>query len=235
MTRRPASAPKLVKLGVVASSRAFVLAAEHSTSGAGLLPGFYGMHEHMKASLAYALLVNPDNMVQVKVTIPEGWRLSQLVSYLGAKSGISASAYAKALKDPAVARPAVLRQRQARGLPVPRDLLGGPARDRHRGAEGHGQAVQPGGRTRSNLITGSQHVGLTPGQVITMASLVQAEGGRLSDYPKIARGDLQPAEAGHPARAGQHRAVRPEHVRHHRQRQAAPEHRRRTTPTSTRA
>ena len=101
VTRRPASAPKLVKLGVVASSRAFVLAAEHSTSGAGLLPGFYGMHEHMKASLAYALLVNPKNMVQVKVTIPEGWRLSQIVAYLGAKSGIAASAYAKALKDPA--------------------------------------------------------------------------------------------------------------------------------------
>ena len=94
-------APKLVKLGVVASQRAFVLAAEHSTSGAGLLPGFYGMHEHMKASLAYALLVDPNNMVQVKVTIPEGWRLSQLVPYLGAKSGIAASAYAKALKDPA--------------------------------------------------------------------------------------------------------------------------------------
>ena len=44
------------------------------TSGTGLLPGFYGMHEHMKASLAYALLVDPNNMVQVKVTIPEGWR-----------------------------------------------------------------------------------------------------------------------------------------------------------------
>ena len=72
--------PKLVTLGVVASSRAFVLAAEHSSSPAGLLPGFYGMHEHMKASLAYALLLDPKNLVQVKVTIPEGWRLSQIVS-----------------------------------------------------------------------------------------------------------------------------------------------------------
>ena len=76
-------APKLVKLGVVASSRAFVLAAEHSTNSSGLLPGFYGMHRHMKASLAYAILINPKNMVQIRVTIPEGWRLSQIVSYLG--------------------------------------------------------------------------------------------------------------------------------------------------------
>ena len=28
---------------------------------------------------------------------------------------------------------------------------------------------------------------MTPGQVITVASLLQAEGGRVSDYPKIAR------------------------------------------------
>jgi cell division protein YceG involved in septum cleavage len=38
------------------------------------------MRQHMQASLAYAILVNPKNMVQVKVTIPEGWRLSHVVS-----------------------------------------------------------------------------------------------------------------------------------------------------------
>ena len=38
-----------------------------------------------------------------------------------------------------------------------------------------------------NLDTAAQHVGLKTAQVIVMASLVQDEGGRLSDYPKIAR------------------------------------------------
>ncbi len=38
-----------------------------------------------------------------------------------------------------------------------------------------------------NLTAAASKVHLTPGQVIIMASLVQAEGGRLSDYPKIAR------------------------------------------------
>ncbi len=179
-------APKLVKLGVVASQRAFVLAAEHSTSGTGLLPGFYGMHEHMKASLAYALLVNPNNMVQVKVTIPEGWRLSQLVPYLGAKSGISASAYAKALKDPAsLGLPSF-----ANGKPegylfpatyqvVPHETATGVLKDMVKRFNQEAATV--------NLDTAAQHVGLKPAQVIVMASLVQAEGGRLSDYPKIAR------------------------------------------------
>ena len=38
-----------------------------------------------------------------------------------------------------------------------------------------------------SLPTAARQVHLTEGQVITMASLVQAEGGRLTDYPKIAR------------------------------------------------
>jgi len=37
------------------------------------------------------------------------------------------------------------------------------------------------------LPAAANSVHLTQAQVITMASLVQAEGGRLSDYPKIAR------------------------------------------------
>ena len=135
-------APELVKLGVVASSRAFVLAAEHSSNSSGLLPGFYGMHKQMKASLAYAILINPKNMVQIKVTIPEGWRLSQIVSFLGAKSGIPLSAYAEGAQGPGAAAPARLRQRQARGIPVPRDLRGAAARDRTRRADRHGAALQ---------------------------------------------------------------------------------------------
>ena len=179
-------APKLAKLGVVASSRAFVLAAEHSTSGAGLLPGFYGMHKHMKASLAYAILVNPANMVQVRVTIPEGWRLSQITSYLGAHSGIAASAYAKALADPAALGLPSFANGKPEGYLFPATYSVVP----HETATGVLKAmVKRFGQESDtvNLVTGSQHVSLTPGQVITMASLVQAEGGRLSDYPKIAR------------------------------------------------
>jgi UPF0755 protein len=179
-------APKLVKLGVVASQRAFVLAAEHSTSGNGLLPGFYGMHEHMKASLAYALLVNPANMVQVKVTIPEGWRLSQIVAYLGSKSGIAASAYAKALKDPASLGLPSFAKGKPEGYLFPATYDVVP----HESATAVLKAMVKQFNTEAanlDLTTAAQHVGLTPAQVIVMASLVQAEGGRLSDYPKIAR------------------------------------------------
>jgi UPF0755 protein len=178
--------PALTKLGVVASSRAFVLAAEHSSNPNGLLPGFYGMHEQMKASLAYAALLNPKNLVQITVTIPEGWRLSQTLAWLGAHSGISPGAYAKVLKDPA-------------SLDLPASAMGNPEGylfpatyevQPHETALGVLTAmVQRFDQeaTAINLPVAAKSVHLTQGQVITMASLVQAEGGRLSDYPKIAR------------------------------------------------
>ena len=179
-------APKLVKLGVVASSRAFVLAAEHSTNSSGLLPGFYGMHRHMKASLAYAILINPKNMVQIRVTIPEGWRLSQIVAFLGAKSGIPLSAYAKVLKDAAQLHLPGYAKGKPEGYLFPATYDVQP----HETALGVLTGmVQRFNQEAANvaLPVAAKRAHLTEAQVVIVASLVQAEGGRLSDYPKIAR------------------------------------------------
>ena len=178
--------PKLAKLGVVASARAFVLAAEHSSNPAGLLPGFYGMRRHMKASLAYAVLINPKNMVQVPVTIPEGWRLSQVLAWLGAKSGLPVSAYAKVLKHPASLGLPGYANGNPEGYLFPATYEVLP----HETALGvlRGMVQRFGLEAATvNLPAAARQVHLTQGQVIIMASLVQAEGGRLSDYPKIAR------------------------------------------------
>ncbi|MDQ2810751.1 MAG: endolytic transglycosylase MltG [Actinomycetota bacterium] len=178
--------PALQRLGVVASARAFVLAAEHSSNPNGLLPGFYGMREHMKASLAYAALLNPADLVEIKVTIPEGWRVSQTLTWLGAHSGISMAAYAKVLADPASLNLPGAANGKPEGYLFPdtyeiqphetaRGVLRGMVQSFDQEAAG------------INLPTAAKSVHLTQTQVITMASLVQAEGGRLSDYPKIAR------------------------------------------------
>jgi len=178
--------PKLQELGVVASARAFVLAAEHSSNPSGLLPGFYGMHRHMKASLAYALLLNPKDLVQVPVTIPEGWRVSQVVAWLGAKSGIPAGAYEGVLKHPALLHLPGYANGNPEGYLFPATYDVVP----HETALGVLTAmVQRFDQEAAaiDLPAAASRAHLTPGQVIIMASLVQAEGGRLSDYPKIAR------------------------------------------------
>ena len=179
-------APKLVQLGVVASSRAFILAAEQSTSSAGLLPGFYGMHRHMKASLAYAILINPKNMVQIKVTIPEGWRLSQIVSFLGAKSGIPLSAYQKVLKDPAQLHLPAFANGKPEGYLFPATYSVQPHETAAGVLTGMVQRFEQEAAS-VGLPVAARQVHLTQAQVVVMASLLQAEGGRLSDYPKIAR------------------------------------------------
>ena len=178
--------PELVKLGVVASSRAFVLAAEHSSNPVGLLPGFYGMRKHMQASLAYALLLNPKNLVQVTVTIPEGLRLTQTMALLGAKSGIPASAYAKVLNDPASLGLPSYANGKAEGYLFPATYEVQPHETALGVLKGMVQRFDQEAAT-VNLPAAAKQVHLTEGQVIIMASLVQAEGGRLSDYPKIAR------------------------------------------------
>jgi UPF0755 protein len=125
-------------------------------------------------------------MVRVPVTIPEGWRLSQALAWLGAKSGIAASAYAKVLKHPA----SLGLPGYANGNPegylfpatyevLPHETALGVLRGMVQRFDQEAVAV--------NLPAAASQVHLPQRQVIIMASLVQAEGGRLSDYPKIAR------------------------------------------------
>jgi UPF0755 protein len=153
---------------------------------AGLLPGFYRMHLHMQASLAYALLLDPNNLVQVTVTIPEGLRLSQIVVLLGTKSGLPASAYNKVLKDPASLGLPGYANGKPEGYLFPATYEVLPHETALGVLKGMVQRFDQEA-TEVNLVTAAKQVHLSQGQVIIMASLVQAEGGRLSDYPKIAR------------------------------------------------
>ena len=86
--------------GVVASARAFSNAAKASPQGNALEPGFYKVHKHMKASLALALLLKPSSRVQTKVTVPEGFRVAQIIALLGQKTG-NLKGYEQAIAHPA--------------------------------------------------------------------------------------------------------------------------------------
>jgi UPF0755 protein len=177
---------RLFTLGVVASARAFVVAAEHSQSATQLEPGFYRMHKHMSATLAFALLLKPSARVQIKITIPEGWRESQIEAVLAKDSGIPLGDYQQALRNTAA-------------LGLPSYANGNP--------EGYlfpaTYEIQPNMTATSvlqamvksfdqeaasvNLPQAATQGHLTPAQVIVVASLAQAEGGKDSDFPKIAR------------------------------------------------
>jgi UPF0755 protein len=179
-------APALLADGVIKSTRAFVLAAEHSSSHAGLEAGFFSMNRHMQASLAYAYLLDPKNRVQGTVTIPEGKRLSQILALLvKGHPKITMADYQAVLKNPAQL-----------GLPP---YAGGKV-------EGYlfpsTYSIEPNDTALTvlkamvarynqhaavfNLPKTAPAVGMTPAKIIVVASLVQAEAGRNQDMGKIA-------------------------------------------------
>jgi UPF0755 protein len=177
---------RLLGVGVVASVRAFVLAAEHSTSQTALEPGFYRMHKQMKASLAFSLLLTPVARVQIKITIPEGRRLSQILATLGALSGMQPSDYQQALKNPASLGLPSYARGNPEGYLFPATYEIQP--DMTASDVLHGMVSRFNQEAASvGLVQAAGGVQLTPAQVIVVASLVQAEGGAVADYPKIAR------------------------------------------------
>jgi UPF0755 protein len=181
--------PKLQALGVVASSRAFELAAEAHTSttaaAPGLEAGFYKLHSHMQASLAWAALLNPKDRVQLTVTIPEGKRASQIVAILAKETSIPAAKFQQVIAQPAQLGLPSYAKGKVEGYLFPATYQIQPndtaqtilaAMVKRFGQEA----------TQVNLSAAAARVHLTPAQLIITASLVQAEGGRVQDFPKIA-------------------------------------------------
>jgi uncharacterized YceG family protein len=171
--------------GVVASARAFANAAKASGKGSSLEPGFYRMHKHMAAALAFALLLKPSARIQLTVVITEGERLSEIIAALGQATG-NLKGYQEAIKN-------------VSALGLPSYAKGNP--------EGYlfpaTYTIQPGTQPVQvlramvlrftqeaqmvNLPTVAAKDHISEGDAIIVASLIQAEGKRPQDLPKIAR------------------------------------------------
>jgi UPF0755 protein len=168
--------------GVVASVDAFVSAANGDK---GIQVGFYQLKKEMSAADAYKILKNPDNLIQNTVTIPEGLRVVDIVAILADKTKFSAAQFDAALKNTdALGLPAYAKG-NAEGYLFPSTYPFGPTEqpvdmlkdmvDRWKQAA-----------TDDALVADAAKVGKTPGEIMTIASLIQAEG-RGSDMPKISR------------------------------------------------
>ncbi len=198
-------APRLLQLGVIASTRAFTNAAEAapsttSTSSTGLEAGYYQLHYHMQASLAYAALLNPKNLVQTVVTIPEGKRVSQVLTILAAYTKIPLAQFEAAAKDTAALGLPSYADSSAAGQKLPATVPYGkvegylfPATYAITPHETALQILQAMVQRfdieaqQINIDPAAKSVGLTPDQLIIEASMVQAEAGVDSDMPKMAR------------------------------------------------
>jgi UPF0755 protein len=168
--------------GVVASVEAFMNASDGKT---GIQVGYYQLKKKMAAEDAFKILSNPHRIVTTAVTIPEGLRVADTVAILAAKTKYSAAQFETALQDTAALGLPPYAKGNPEGYLFPSTYGFGPKEtpadmlkdmvDRWR------QAADEDG-----LIAGAKAQGKTPAELMTIASLVQAEG-RGSDMPKIAR------------------------------------------------
>jgi len=167
---------------VVASVDAFLSAANGDK---GIQVGFYPLKKEMKAADAYKVLKNPDNIIKDTVTIPEGLRVADIVAILADQTKYSTAQFDAALKDTQAIGLPPYAKGNPEGYLFPSTYPFGPTEkpvdmikdmvDRWRQAA-----------AQHHLVAGAQEVGKTPAEIMTIASLIQAEG-RGSDMPKISR------------------------------------------------
>lgn len=165
---------------VVKSAKAFSDAAADNPAAAGIQPGSYEMRRQMRAGDALALLVDSRNRTVPRVTVREGLWASEVLAELSSATGIPAAAYAAAARDGAALGLPPSANGNIEGYLFP-DTYEFPARSR--AADQLRLMVQ---RSVSELT----RLRIDPAsmeRVIIVASIVEAEGRRAEDRPRVAR------------------------------------------------
>ncbi|RYP86094.1 endolytic transglycosylase MltG [Nocardioides guangzhouensis] len=176
----------LAEADVVASVEAFTDAANgRADEAATIQAGYYEMRKQMSSDDALDVLVDPNNLIQATVTIPEGLRVTDIVDVLAEKTDFSKKQWQNALK-------------KTDQLGLPKYAEGDP--------EGYlfpaTYTVKPGDKPidvlramvdrwrqaadEADLEGSAKKLGYTPAELMTIASLVESEA-RGDDMPKVAR------------------------------------------------
>ncbi|MEU5995120.1 endolytic transglycosylase MltG [Spirillospora sp. NPDC047418] len=171
---------------VVKSARAFVKVYTKETRASSVQPGFYQMRLEMSSAAAMALLLNPKSRAGNQITIPEGRRAVETYQLLAKKTGISVKEFQAAAK-----------KGKALGLPeYANGKVEGYLYPGRYDLDPNGSAEQilkqmvdrfNEEASSTDLVAKARKARMNPATVVTLASLVQAEGGKPSDLPKISR------------------------------------------------
>ena len=176
----------LVDKGVVASLEAFTDEARANPDSTGIQVGFYELQKEMPAADALEVLVDPDNLIQSTVTVPEGLRVEQIVEILAKETDFSAKQFRRALNRPDRLGLPGYAKGSAEGYLFPATYAFGP-RDKPADmlavmVDRWRQAADEAG-----LEQAAEELGYTPGELMTIASLVESEANRDQDRGKVAR------------------------------------------------
>ena len=176
----------LVSKHVVQSVGAFRHAADAEPRSRGLQPGFYTLRQRMSASAALALLLDPTARQRGRVTIPEGSSLASTLARIVKDTDVPMAALVTAVGNPA-----------ALGLPSyakgkPEGFLFPATYDVQPGTGAAAVLTMMTGRfgveaAALDLEAGAQQLGRSAYDIVTVASLAEAETPVDADRAKVAR------------------------------------------------
>lgn len=172
--------------GVTLSVQAFIDAAAGEPDSSGIQVGAYELQKEMRAADALEVLIDPDNLIGFPtVTVPEGLRLTEIVSTLAESTDFPEQAWNRALQQPDRIGLPDYAEGNAEGylFPATYEIKPGmkPVRILKMMVDRWRQAADEAG-----LEERAAELGKTPGELMIIASLIEAEG-RGDDMPKISR------------------------------------------------
>lgn len=178
---------ELESLDVVASADAFVDAARDNADSSRIQAATYEMRTQMAAADAVDLLADPANAGSGRtVTVPEGARVGQVVAAIEKATGFPEDQITALLEKP-----------QSIGLPA--EAEGNPEGYLFPATYQITDATTPESLLRQmveqtekaeadlDIAAKAKRLGLTPHEIITVASILEYEANRGEDYPKVAR------------------------------------------------
>ena len=172
--------------GVVKSVDAFNAAATQEERSRNIQVGYYELKKQMPAQDALDVLVDPENLLQSMVVVPEGARVRDIAKTIVARTDIPEKDVTAALSDPqAIGLPAVARG-NPEGYLFPATYSVPPKQT------AVGLVKQMVARTIEveqslDIGTKARKLGLSPEEVLTVASIIEYEVNKGEDYPKVAR------------------------------------------------
>lgn len=176
----------LLSREVVRSVRAFTRAAADEPRARSIQPGFYDLRLRMSGASALARLLDPAARVRGRVTLPEGIPLSVVVDRLVRFTELTRADILAALQNPAVLGLPPYAGNHPEGFvfPATYDVEPGTgAVDALRMTTEKFAEVAAG----LDLEARAAALGLTPYQVVIIASIIEDETAVDADRPKVAR------------------------------------------------
>lgn len=171
--------------GVVESVDAFTNAAVANPDSNQIQFGYYQLQKEMAADDVVEILVDPANQVKNTVTIPEGLSVDQIVDVLAKGTDYKAKDFEKVLENPDQLGLPDYAEGNPEGYLFPATYDFGPNDDPKQMLTAMVDRWEQAAED-ADLEARAAELGYTPHELMTIASLVEAEG-RGDDMPNISR------------------------------------------------